>query len=358
MHTRLLSICGLACLVFLALPTSLLSHRDGSALSFDGSDDYVEVPDDNSLDMTNGFTVAAWIFLDSYTEWASLVTKGGINDGSGDLGPNNFTIHQSGPSAASGQLGHLRFSSDLGLAGDSHSIITLREWHHIAVTFDGATLRFYLDGRPDGEIPFAGPLNPNDASLHIGADFPGDDEYWHGRIDELKIWNSPLKQAHIRAAMRGHSSPLAKALVGFWRFDEGRGNIAHDRSRKKNDGVLVNNPTWVSPGAPLGDFDKVTAEQPAEPASELVLMSNYPNPFNPETEIRFQLPEADHVVLKILNVLGAEIRTLTDDQYEAGFHRVRWNGKDNAGRAVVSGLYLYRIQTDNFSQVKKMNLLR
>ena len=66
---------------------------------------------------------------------------------------------------------------------------------------------------------------------------------------------------------------------------------------------------------------------------------NYPNPFNPETEIRFQFPEAGHSVVRIYNTLGQEIRTLADGQYEAGFQSISWDGKDNNGQLVASGIY-------------------
>lgn len=88
------------------------------------------------------------------------------------------------------------------------------------------------------------------------------------------------------------------------------------------------------------------------------LEQNYPNPFNPETTIRFQLPKAGQVVLKIFNIIGAEVRTLMDAPYQAGYHRIHWDGKDNNGHPVASGVYLYRLQAGNFSQLKKMSLLR
>jgi flagellar hook assembly protein FlgD len=79
---------------------------------------------------------------------------------------------------------------------------------------------------------------------------------------------------------------------------------------------------------------------------------------NPETEIRFQLPEASHVVVKIFNINGEEIRTLVDTPYQAGYHRVRWDGKDKHGNPAASGVYLYQLQAGSFSQVRKMSLLR
>ncbi len=98
--------------------------------------------------------------------------------------------------------------------------------------------------------------------------------------------------------------------------------------------------------------------QGAETPATYALAQNYPNPFNPETEIRFQLPQASHVVMKIFNILGEEIRTLVDEQREAGYHGVRWDGRDKNGNPVASGVYLYQLQAGSFSEMKKMSLLR
>ncbi len=88
------------------------------------------------------------------------------------------------------------------------------------------------------------------------------------------------------------------------------------------------------------------------------LYPNYPNPFNPETEIRFALTRSSHVVINIYNTLGQQIGTLIDTEYAAGFHSVRWDGKDRNGSPVSSGVYLYQIQAGEFSQVRKMSLIR
>ena len=216
----------------------------GTALGFDGVDDYVEVADDPSLDITNGLTVAAWIYLESYTEWASVVTKGGSPDDD-----NNYTMHQTGPDGGS-DFGRLRFTGSspaLPTFLESNTQIPLNEWHHVAMTYNGETLTFYLDGEPDGGGLLPGPLVPNSNNLFIGADFPGGDEYWHGALDEVKIWNIALKQTHVQASMGGAASPLAKNLVGFWRFNEGDGDTAYDKSKNGNNGALVNGPTWIYP---------------------------------------------------------------------------------------------------------------
>ncbi|KAA0230176.1 T9SS C-terminal target domain-containing protein [candidate division KSB1 bacterium] len=95
-----------------------------------------------------------------------------------------------------------------------------------------------------------------------------------------------------------------------------------------------------------------------EPVTDYRLEQNYPNPFNPETEIRFALPEASQVVVSIFNVLGEKIRTLVNASYEAGYHSVLWDGKDEYGDPVTSGVYLYQLRAGEFSQVRKMSLIR
>ncbi|MDQ7066325.1 MAG: FlgD immunoglobulin-like domain containing protein, partial [candidate division KSB1 bacterium] len=106
------------------------------------------------------------------------------------------------------------------------------------------------------------------------------------------------------------------------------------------------------------------AGQPTSVESEpgipttLTLYQNYPNPFNPETAIRFDLPNADHVQLRIYDRLGREVRTLADQTLEAGSHLLRWDGRDNAGRIVASGVYFYELITPAEKLSRKMVLMR
>jgi hypothetical protein len=89
------------------------------------------------------------------------------------------------------------------------------------------------------------------------------------------------------------------------------------------------------------------------------LAQNYPNPFNPETTIDFTLPLKKAISLKIYNTLGQEVRTLINQrEYLEGTHSVRWDGKDNNGQPVASGVYIYKLIYGNFSQSKKMTLVR
>jgi hypothetical protein len=88
------------------------------------------------------------------------------------------------------------------------------------------------------------------------------------------------------------------------------------------------------------------------------LHQNYPNPFNPITFIRYELPEATDVKIVVYNVLGQKVATLVNQQMNAGYHSISWSGLNESGSPVSSGVYLYRIETDNFKDVKKLMYLK
>lgn len=92
--------------------------------------------------------------------------------------------------------------------------------------------------------------------------------------------------------------------------------------------------------------------------SSVVLLQNYPNPFNMMTQISFSIPQSDHVILEIYNVLGQKIRTLTEGVMTPGFHSFEWNGTDKLGRPASSGMYVTRLETVGVSRSKKMLLTR
>ena len=88
------------------------------------------------------------------------------------------------------------------------------------------------------------------------------------------------------------------------------------------------------------------------------LDQNYPNPFNPSTSIQFSIPEGGPVSLSIYNVLGRKVRTLADGFFASGTHSFTWDGRDDDGALVSSGVYLYRIDAANFTQTRKMVLMK
>ncbi|UCF04982.1 MAG: choice-of-anchor D domain-containing protein, partial [bacterium] len=150
-------------------------------------------------------------------------------------------------------------------------------------------------------------------------------------------------------------------------FPPGPGNLVHETATEswsdpEYDGWDVhykitaldyagNESDAASPGSTTGD------EVPSVPKA-FALYQNAPNPFNPTTTIRFDLPRAVHVKLSVYNVKGELIATLVNQSMTEGRKEVAWSAKDNKGRAVSSGIYFYRLVAGDFVQTKKMVLLR
>ncbi|MFH2032362.1 MAG: alpha-amylase family glycosyl hydrolase [Bacteroidota bacterium] len=104
----------------------------------------------------------------------------------------------------------------------------------------------------------------------------------------------------------------------------------------------------------LTDIEEETISLP----DQFLLAQNYPNPFNPETTIEFGLPNNSKVRLTIYNILGEEIVELFSGDLQSGYHKLNWNGRNKSGAIVPSGIYLYRISTPNFTEVKKCIMLK
>jgi uncharacterized repeat protein (TIGR01451 family) len=118
----------------------------------------------------------------------------------------------------------------------------------------------------------------------------------------------------------------------------------------------------VGEGAPTEtlEVDFPVVGNPEEPPVVLVnaLNGNYPNPFNPATTISFSVAKAGNVDLRVYNTKGQLVRTLVSEAKKEGRHTIVWNGLDNNGKSVSSGMYLYRMQTGNFISTHKMMLIK
>ncbi len=115
----------------------------------------------------------------------------------------------------------------------------------------------------------------------------------------------------------------------------------------------------VTPGVKAGYLGiGVGVEDDINVPVTYVLKQNYPNPFNPETNIEFSLPKEQDVSLTVFNLLGQQVRTLVNSRLASGDHTITWDGKNDNGVGVPSGIYFYRLYTPEFAQTNKMVMLR
>ena len=108
----------------------------------------------------------------------------------------------------------------------------------------------------------------------------------------------------------------------------------------------------------IGWYDPRVSAVDETPTVRTALMANYPNPFNPSTRIAFRLTQAGPVKLEIFDARGRLVRTLVDESLAAAEHTVVWHGRDERGRQVASGIYLYRLSTDGFQLSRRMVLMK
>jgi len=103
----------------------------------------------------------------------------------------------------------------------------------------------------------------------------------------------------------------------------------------------------------INSIDKITTLP-----GKYELEANIPNPFNPDTRISYSLPQAGQVSLEIFNIMGQKVATLVDEYQEAGRYTVTWDSRNDEGRQVSSGIYLYRLKAGDFVQTRKMVLMK
>ena len=156
------------------------------------------------------------------------------------------------------------------------------------------------------------------------------------------------------------SEALRLAFAGAQSSVEGSGEVLWIRVRMDDaaslwfgvDDAALNG--YRMPLESLGTFDVAVVEVPETYA----LHPNVPNPFNPETAIRYDVPSESRVRLAVYNLMGQTVRVLVDERHVVGRHAVVWDGKDAFGREVASGVYLYRMEAGGYRSVQKMVLVR
>jgi glucose/arabinose dehydrogenase/PKD repeat protein len=166
------------------------SGRYGGALSFNGTSSQVTVPDANSLDLTTGMTVEAWVNPTTSANWRTVVLK--EDRAASDL---VYALYSAEPGAGPG--GWVRINN-LTSAARSPVALPVNTWSHLATTYDGATLRLYVDGALVATQARTGPLPNSAAPLVIGGNAIWG-EYFAGRIDEVRVYNRALSAAEIVA---------------------------------------------------------------------------------------------------------------------------------------------------------------
>ncbi len=177
-----------------------------------------------------------------------------------------------------------------------------------------------------------------------------DNILWHSVTQNFMIAVNSFKEGEVNIALAGREGIEYNATIFELIFT--KTGIESDRIQVEitraevNDFKVLNLPTGV------------VSETNIHKPTAYALFQNYPNPFNPETRIDYQLPEKTNVTIEIFNLMAQKIRTILNREQAAGYHSVVWDCRDDSGKMMGSGVYLYRIKAGEFSKARKMLLMK
>lgn len=269
-----------------------VSGKYGNARSFTGgsSGSYINVNNSQSISPANAITVECWVNPTNITQSVSIIRK----SNGGQVAGYQLALYYQGKITF--QL--IRSTTPITVTGNSP--LTPNIWTHIAGTYDGNTLKVFVNGVLDGTTDYVGTIEQSTSPLGIGA-VPRtyNNDGFSGLIDEVKIFN------------------YAKIITNIDRHDEN---------------------TFIH---------------------SFVLTQNFPNPFNPNTVIKYTLPYESKVIVTIYNTLGEIVKTFNEEIKTAGYYDINFSGE-----GLCSGVYFYRLSAESldgkqkYSSMKKMILLK
>jgi len=233
-------------LIFMATSFRLLAQVPENGLVFDGNNDYVDVPSTKSdeLNPAEFLTLECWVKLNeapSVSHRPHLITK---------FASYALAVDINGYASVFVYTGDWHFTQ-------STTPILTDVWYHLAGTYDGATVRIYVNGVMENSAPVNLTLSQNIENVRIGAlHATPDNTNTSGMIEEARIWNTTRSQSEIQGSMNRTIPGSTSGLIGYWRFDESSGTNADCETTYDNDGTLTNMSTpsaWTTSTASIGD---------------------------------------------------------------------------------------------------------
>ncbi len=208
-----------------------------NAISFDGSNDMVNIPDDNSLDITSAITLEAWCYAIKNTGIQNVISKSSNTQNNGYIFPRTDNGWNSVV---------LYFHIAGGWRTLSAPYPSLNTWHHLAATYDGAIIRLYINGVLAASLPQTGTITTNSNVLGLGNQ-SGYAEYFGGYADEIRIWNIARTQTEIQSNMNKELDPATQTgLVSYYTNNQGISNGSNTGltrlidQKGNNNGTLTN----------------------------------------------------------------------------------------------------------------------
>ena len=237
----------------------------GSALTFDGVDDYLEIADNPALqfNQNDSFAISFWALPVSHLSGKGGWIIGKMQDSSVT---HSFTYEVAWWSSSSTFAFSISRANSTGWVSlnTTAGSVPAGKWYYVSVVYDNRDMKIYLNGKLNstGTFPYNADNTTSTQSMALGARLINSNlekgRFYNGQIDDVAIFNRTLTPEEVQYNMYHKLAGNENGLVGYWDFEEGQGQIAHDKSGNGNDGQLggsgeaqISDPNWVSPGAPV-----------------------------------------------------------------------------------------------------------
>ena len=334
------------------------------ALQFDGVDDVVIVPNEESLSDLEQFTIEFWLKTNLPMQRSRILEKGSWDEYY--IGFYEGTGRMAGALRTPVSLSASKMTTAFG---PSRSVVQQNRWTHVAAVFDGEKTQIFTNGINEVERTAAFKPRRLLGDLIIGAvkRMNGFEYHFNGLLDDLRIWNIARTSEEIVSDMNNAVSGDEPSLILAYDFNEGSGQIVRDVSSFAHVGYLgvsnasdVSDPTWIESDRPLntGPGSPYDSNLNKDYSStglpfDFELLQNHPNPFNPRTTIVYRLPHETHVRLDVFDISGRLVTNLVDAFQNSGEHSVYWNAATRP-----SGVYFYQFKAGDFSETRRMILVK
>ncbi|MFC2135103.1 LamG-like jellyroll fold domain-containing protein, partial [Bacteroidota bacterium] len=270
------------------------------AYYFDGDDDYIKVANHALLNFQNAITVNFWIKIGTFYAREAYP----LSHNSWDRWKLSITNQRMRWTIKTDK------DQNNGIIDlDSETKLETGEWYNITALYSGADFEIWINGELDAFSTWSGLILPSPVDLMFGQVLPDNPEYnFRGGLDEIRIYDYALSVEEI-----------------------------------------IN----------LDDVHTGIDDQPERAIpTENFLTQNYPNPFNNQTIINYQIKEPGNVKIYIYDLLGRKVRTLVNEDKEPGYYNASWEGMNDQGSYVTSGVYFYSMRSGDFSTCKKLVMIK
>ena len=206
------------------------------SMTFDGNGDFVQVPYDNSFNVSD-LTIESWVYTGDLYGAQGIFEKGDIN---------TQYVFFFGAAQLKFRTYHLTGSNTMSVSPASIGL-TPNNWYHLAATYDGANKKIYVDGTLQATYACTGAITNSTVGSVIGAigggTFHGN-YYWDGKLDEVRVWNVARTANEIVSNYQSNIPPTSPGLIGYWNFEEGSGttteNLVDNQSATLNGDAVFN----------------------------------------------------------------------------------------------------------------------